>query len=325
MLATWADIFAGHRQPALQREFESHQSAHPSFPQEAYPVSACGGRESRGEGTENVARGLVPRWGGDWAWQNPPRELAAQNRDSVFSCLGVPAQVGMGDLYETRLRATSPARSVAVSKEGRTTVMDKPAQPDERPPIINIAGEKVALGPLRKDLSPLHNAWSNDFEVQRFFENMRPMTSEAQEKWYARASKKETEATFTVYERKRFRPIGIAGLSGIDQANRNAEFFIMIGEKESWGQGYGTEVARLVLDYGFTCLSLHNIWLWVSSANERGLRAYRRAGFRMAGRLRQSSRVAGRACDDVLMDCLANEFEGGALSHLLPEPSEVTE
>ena len=35
-----------------------------------------------------------------------------------------------------------------------------------------------------------------------------------------------------------------------------------------------------MLDYGFTCLGLHNIFLWVNAANERGIRAYRRAGFR---------------------------------------------
>ena len=31
-------------------------------------------------------------------------------------------------------------------------------------PIVNIVGEKVALGPLRRDLLPLYHKWSNDFE-----------------------------------------------------------------------------------------------------------------------------------------------------------------
>ena len=97
----------------------------------------------------------------------------------------------------------------------------------------------------------------------------------------------------------------------------------MIGDKESWGKGYGTEVTRLVLEYGFACLGLHNIFLWVFATNERGIRAYRRAGFRMAGRLRQAKWRGDRAYDLLLMDCLATEFQGGALSHLLPETSEV--
>ncbi len=153
---------------------------------------------------------------------------------------------------------------------------------------------------------------------------MSPMPFEGPEEWYARASKKKNESHFTVYERVKMRPIGIAGLSGIDHANRTAEFGIMIGDKESWGQGYGTEVTRLMLDYGFTCLGLHNINLWVNAANERGIRAYRRAGFRMAGRWRQGQRLGGRPTIDP-MDCLATEFQGGALSYLMPQSSEVDE
>ena len=138
-------------------------------------------------------------------------------------------------------------------------------------------------------------------------------------------SKDEDQADFTIYEKARLRPIGAAGLIGINSPNRSAEFYIMIGDKESWGKGYGTEVARLMLEYGFTCLGLQNINLWVNAANERGIRAYRRAGFRVAGRLRESVRMGGRAYDSILMDCLATEFRGGAMRHLLPESSEANE
>jgi hypothetical protein len=31
-------------------------------------------------------------------------------------------------------------------------------------PIINIVGEKVALGPFHKGILPLLNKWENDFE-----------------------------------------------------------------------------------------------------------------------------------------------------------------
>ena len=200
-----------------------------------------------------------------------------------------------------------------------------PARSENQQPIINIVGEKVAMGPLRKDLLPIYQAWSNDFEVTRFLDNIRPMSFEAEEEWYTRASKKETESTFTIYEKEQLRPIGTAGLGDINHAHRTAEFGIMIGDKESWGQGYGTEVTRLMLEYGFTCLGLHNIHLWVNAANERGIRAYQRAGFRMAGRLRQHLRLGGRAYDHILMDCLATEFDGGALNHLLPESFEAKE
>jgi RimJ/RimL family protein N-acetyltransferase len=74
-----------------------------------------------------------------------------------------------------------------------------------------------------------------------------------------------------------------------------------------------------MLEYGFAILGLHNIMLRAYSYNERGLRAYARAGFRLMGRRREAHRLGGRAYDVVYMDCLASEFQGRALRHLLPD------
>jgi RimJ/RimL family protein N-acetyltransferase len=185
-------------------------------------------------------------------------------------------------------------------------------------PIINITGEKVALGPIRRDLLPLYQRWINDFAVTRTLSaGFRPMTWEAEEAWFEGASRQDRDAMFTIYERATMRPIGNTGIHDLNPHHRTAEFGLLIGEKECWGKGYGTETTRLMLDYGFTCLGLHNIMLHVYSFNERGLRAYTRAGFREIGRRREAIRVAGQAYDEVLMDCLATEFESPLLRRLL--------
>ncbi|MBI4496920.1 MAG: GNAT family N-acetyltransferase [Chloroflexi bacterium] len=189
-------------------------------------------------------------------------------------------------------------------------------------PILNIVGEQVALGPHRRDLLPLYLKWINDFEVIRTLGAvpMRPMTWEAEEGWYQRVSQgSEREVHFTIYERATLRPIGGTNLHSIDQHNRTAEFGIMIGEKDCWGKGYGTEVTVLMLDYGFTALGLHNIMLNVYSFNERGIRAYTRAGFRVMGRRREARRLGGRPYDVIYMDCLATEFQSPVLHRLLPD------
>lgn len=186
-------------------------------------------------------------------------------------------------------------------------------------PIINILGEKVALGPLRRDLLPLYQRWINDFEVTRTLAvGLFPMTFEQEAAWYDRP-KRDRDAVFTIYERDSLRPIGNAGLHQIDRGHRTAEFGIMIGEKDCWDKGYGTEVARLMLEYGFVALSLHNIMLRAYSFNQRGIRAYEKAGFKPIGRRREARRFGGKPYDESLMDCLATEFQGTALPKLLPE------
>jgi len=72
-----------------------------------------------------------------------------------------------------------------------------------------------------------------------------------------------------------------------------------------------------MLDYGFNGLGLHNIMLTAFSFNERGLRAYTRAGFREIGRRREAFRLGGDAYDVVYMDCLATGFESPVLRRVL--------
>lgn len=197
--------------------------------------------------------------------------------------------------------------------------MESPQQhPSE--PILNIVGSQVALGPPRRDLLAIYLKWINDFEVTRTLAiGMRPTSWESEEAWYERICTSERDAFFTIYERSSLRPIGGTGLHNIDPYNRTAEFGILIGEKDCWGRGYGTETTSLVLDFGFTALGLHNIMLRVYSFNERGLRAYARAGFRVIGRRRESHRFAGRAYDEIYMDSLASEFLSPVLHHLRPD------
>ena len=177
-------------------------------------------------------------------------------------------------------------------------------------PVLNVTGEKVALGPLRRDLLPLYQKWVNDWEVTRTVGGMRPWTWEAEEDWYERASKREGDVIFTIYERGALRAIGTAASHDVNHRHRTAEFGILIGEKDCWGKGYGTEATRLTLGYAFGTLGLHNVTLSVHADNERAIRAYTRAGFQVVGRRREVVRRAGRCLDLVLMDCLAREFSG---------------
>jgi diamine N-acetyltransferase len=179
-------------------------------------------------------------------------------------------------------------------------------------PIINISGELVALGPLRRELVPLYQRWANDFGTQRTLGALpRPLTVEAEHSRYERVTGAPDEIPFTIYERATLRPIGIIDLQEIDYRQRTAEYAIFIGEPEVRGLGYGTEATRLVLGYAFAALGLHSVMLRVYEYNLAGLRAYHKAGFKEFGRWRQSHWMGGRLWDTILMDCLASEFTGG--------------
>ena len=70
-------------------------------------------------------------------------------------------------------------------------------------PILNIEGDLVALGPLRRELLPLYQRWINDLGTMRTLGLAPlPMTSEKEQDWYDRQSKAEDDVPFTIYERE---------------------------------------------------------------------------------------------------------------------------
>ena len=104
--------------------------------------------------------------------------------------------------------------------------------------------------------------------------------------------------------------IGSCGLMDVDQCNRSAEIGIVIGDKTYWGKGYGTEAMRLLLDYAFRYLNLHNVMLRVYSYNPRGVACYEKVGFKAIGRRRGAITRNLAVHDIIYMDITDNDFYG---------------
>lgn len=191
-------------------------------------------------------------------------------------------------------------------------------QPDDTTPIVNVVGERVTLGPIRRDLLPLYQRWINDFSTLRTLAiPPRPLTMESESAWYEHVAVGDASTVcFTIYETKSWRPIGNTDLRAIDYRNRTAAFGIMIGDPASRGKGYGTEATRLMLDYAFTALGLHNVMLTCYAFNLAGQRAYEKAGFRVFGRRRACHWMGGRLWDEIYMECLATEFDSPVLARI---------
>jgi RimJ/RimL family protein N-acetyltransferase len=186
-------------------------------------------------------------------------------------------------------------------------------------PIVNIRGNLVALGPISKDMVPRFLRWINDFgsQLRVGFPMPGPVTAEFEEQWYESISTGPERNTFVIRELNTMAVIGSTGLHSIDLRHRSATFGIMIGDPDARGKGYGTEAATLMLDYGFTVLGLHSISLTVAGFNLAGQKAYAKAGFRECGRTRERIWFAGQWWDQILMDCLAHEFESPVLANAI--------
>lgn len=171
-----------------------------------------------------------------------------------------------------------------------------------------ITGDRVALGPIERETLPLFYRWFNDFDLLRTAGiGDGPWTIERVEGFFKRFNGRPDEVWFMIYTLDTGQPIGSAGLRDIDERHGTAEYAISIGEVWARGQGYGAEVTRLLLDYAFNRLGLHNVALDVFANNPAGIRAYQKAGFSEFGRIRDAYVSGGRRWDIILMEAIARD------------------
>lgn len=107
---------------------------------------------------------------------------------------------------------------------------------------------------------------------------------------------------WAIHERATGRLIGMTAVTDLRPSDRSCLFRIVIGEKDTWGLGYGTEATALVGDVVYEDLGLDRIRLEVFQHNERARRAYRSVGFRETGQHSEWVGPAQRRLDVIEME-----------------------
>ena len=151
--------------------------------------------------------------------------------------------------------------------------------------------------------------WYADMEIARLARYQEaPMRADEIERFFAARVVGPDAMAMAIHERAGERLVGTCAFSQLDGENGSALYHITIGEKDAWGQGYGTEATRLMLDHAFGTLGLHRIALFVFEFNERAIRTYKRCGFVVEGRSRESIFRDGRWWDEIAMSVLESDW-----------------
>lgn len=177
----------------------------------------------------------------------------------------------------------------------------KPAQT----PLI---GKKVCLRPFGKDDVPYIQRWSNDAEIRKLTGEVAPMSRVEAEKFYRELCADKERMWFVIVLKKGNRVIGEAGLLRMFKPWRCTDMTVIIGEKDEWGKGYGTEAGRLLLEFAFKQLHFHRISVGVVGLNHRALRFWEGLGFKKEGVERDGYYYDNKFSDFIMMSILEDEY-----------------
>lgn len=103
--------------------------------------------------------------------------------------------------------------------------------------------------------------------------------------------------------------IGCAEQSDPDYRHASIDLFL----GGAWqGRGFGTDALRTLARHLFDECGHHRLTIDPAVENERAIHVYEQVGFRPVGVMRAYERRGGRWGDNLLMDMLRSDLEGGA-------------
>lgn len=173
---------------------------------------------------------------------------------------------------------------------------------------VHLRGPRVQLVPQDAALH-LDNylRWLNDPEVTRYTMAVTPLTRLDEEKFFKRVSESDDTVSWAVHD-ERGRHIGVTALHGWDRIHRKATSGIIIGAKDAWGQGYGSEVMQVRTRFAFEELGLHRIESECYAENIGSATCLERAGYRRIGIARKRLWAGGRWHDTILWEILDEDY-----------------
>lgn len=176
-------------------------------------------------------------------------------------------------------------------------------------PLVFLSGKAIYLRPLQREDLPTCLRWMNDPVTRGFILNQIPMDMTREEQWFDHLDRKSfpSHIIFAIVLKKGDRLIGDTGIQGINWVNRNAETGIVLGE-ESRGRGYGSEAAKLVLEYCFDTLGLHRVVARVLATNPRSLACHQGVGYRKESSERHVYFRNGQWIDSTRLAILEHEW-----------------
>jgi len=176
---------------------------------------------------------------------------------------------------------------------------------------MRLHGKYLKLRALEpSDIEEL-SKWENDTETWKISNTLAPFSRFVLEEYIANAHQDiyATKQLRLVIEllpsppsnEKGGRAIGCIDLFDFDPNHQRAGIGILIGEKGDRRHGYATEALKILMEYCFSTLNLHQLYCNITTDNEPSVLLFQQQGFQVAGIKRQWIRDGNKFKDELIL------------------------
>lgn len=174
--------------------------------------------------------------------------------------------------------------------------------------VIFLKSKRVVLRPIERADVPKFLVWINDPEVTQYIATLFPKMEADENEWFEGLHKRQPDDIVLgiVVDGKL---IGNMGIHHINWINGTATTGAIIGDKEYWGKGYGSEAKMLLLHYLFHTLNLRKISSSVIAYNDRSYAYSMKCGYKEEGRRKAQLYRKGQYWDEILLAVFRKDWE----------------
>jgi RimJ/RimL family protein N-acetyltransferase len=167
-----------------------------------------------------------------------------------------------------------------------------------------LEGETVELRTVEEEDLEAFRDTVNHPEVRRNIGSFRPVNMQNEREWLESLDEENVHLSICVDGET----VGNVALEDLGEARR-AEIGIMI-HPDHHGNGYGTEAARLTVEYGFQEAGFRKIEARVHEGNKASRSIWEKLGFTREGRVRDALFYGGEYVDAYRYGLLRSEWNG---------------
>lgn len=162
-------------------------------------------------------------------------------------------------------------------------------------------GESIYIRKMEESDTEKIVEWRNSEAVRPHFIYQKLFTKESHLEWIHTMVNTGKVVQFIICSLDTDEPMGSVYIRDIDLQHKKGEYGIFLAPTTMRGKGIGTQAARLAIEYGFSSLQLHRIFLRVFAENLQAIRSYEKAGFIKEAYLNDDVCIDGKYKDMVLM------------------------
>lgn len=142
---------------------------------------------------------------------------------------------------------------------------------------------------------PFKVKWINDDNNNKYLHYDLPLKEDKTLQWFKSVKYREDRADYTITYNGE--PAGLIGLLKIDKENKNAEYYICLGEEKFKGKGIADIATDLLIKKSYKEFGLKEIYLYTEVDNVRAQRLFKKSGFKKKRLLRNDLFFNGKNVD----------------------------